>query len=259
MKSGSDAGMKMLSLSPLLSYWPRRCRLSLFFLLLLLLLQCGCRPSTNIGGGVMAQQAPNASLQIEPFTAVPTSFRQDFCTLSRSANLTNIGSLLQGVALNTNILLGEFIKFDKGDEDNFDNDNAQMLHMILHPNYPGLMARIMDEICLRAGCTWRNSYSIIGAIPENTTWSDLLYWSTDTYDISVEWWMRSTERMRHGAAFIEPWYVYYFSIIHCCALSLSFHFYFPVLFKPFLRHAPRPTHVSLFYPTCTGTTHPSLW
>lgn len=136
------------------------------------------------------------------------SFRQDFCNLTlHSSNMSNVGNLVQGVAMNTVILLGEFIKFDNGDHDNFDNDNEQMRRMTLNPNYPGLVARLMDKICLRAGCSWRNNYSIIGAMPPNTTWSELLIWTTETYDISVEWWMRSTERMRHGAAFIEPWYV----------------------------------------------------
>jgi hypothetical protein len=183
----------------------------------LLLLQCGSRRRQNHGGVVvvMAQEAPNSRLQISLFTAAsssssssssqPSSFRQDFC------NLTT----LQGVALNSNILLGEFIQFDfvhSGDvaknENNENEQQQQVLNdMTLNADYPGLMARLMDEVCARAGCTWRNTYSISSAVlPPNRTYSDLLHWATETYDISVDWWMRSSERMANGAAFIEPWY-----------------------------------------------------
>jgi hypothetical protein len=218
--------MKMLPLSSPLLY--RLWRRLLLILPLLLLLQDGCRRQKNsdgigvVGGVVvMAQEAPNPRLQIPPFAETP-SFRQDFCNITRHKNnnsnyTSNIGSLLQGVALNSIILMGEFIKFENNGETNsaaadiFNYNNDQMLNRLTLPQqsnaYPGLVARIMDEVCRRAGCTWRNTYSIVGAIPPNTTWSELLIWTTEVYDISVEWWMRSTDRMRHGAAFTEPWYV----------------------------------------------------
>jgi hypothetical protein len=221
----------------------------------------------------MAQgEAPNARLQRAPFSMhTPSSFRQDFCNITwhNSKNFSNIGSLLQGVELNSIILMGEFIKFataedDEKDKDIFNYDNDEMKTLRLNDaNYPGLVARIMDEVCRRAGCTWRNTYSIVGAIPANTTWSDLLIWTTDMYDISVEWWMRSTERMRSGATFTEPWYaVLYF--LTCRLLALVFFFSFP---RVLLLSAHRlPLVISLYFcvaqnmhQTSLGTMHPSLW
>jgi hypothetical protein len=195
-------------------------------LLLLLLLQCGClrhqkNNSSNNDGvirtlGVMAQEAPNPRLSVEPLAAV-TSFRQDFCTrisVNDDASMMmmnddiDIGGLLKGVALHAAIGLGEFIKFDDVHEQPpGETNNAGVSRTVLNADYPGLVARLLDELCRRAGCTWRNSYTILGPLPPNATWSELLIWSTDMYDISVDWWMRSAERMRHGAAFIEPWYV----------------------------------------------------
>jgi hypothetical protein len=217
-------------LSPPLVLYRRPWRLSSLPLLLLQQLQCGCRQQMNNGvvlflGVAMAQEAPNPRLQqLPPFTTsatTTTSFRQDFCNLTAhnnssnmSSSINNIGSILQGVALNSNILLGEFIQFDfhGGGNDQNNNNNNIILNnnMTLNADYPGLMARLMDEICVRAGCTWRNTYSITSAaLPPNRTYSDLLVWATDNYDISVDWWLRSTERMFNGAAFIEPWCVCY--------------------------------------------------
>jgi hypothetical protein len=136
----------------------------------------------------MAQEAPNPRLYVKPFASFSPLFRQDLCT--RNSNLNSptsddVGSLLQGVPLNTALGLGEFIKLDQhGDSESSDNSNNDNNNVTLNRDYPGLVPRLMDEICLRAGCTWRNSYTIHGALPPNRTYSDLLVWSTETYDIS---------------------------------------------------------------------------
>lgn len=177
----------------------------------------------------------------------------NFCNLTlHRSNMSNVGNLLQGVALDTNILLGEFIKFDH-------HGNEEMLsNMTLNPDFPGLMARLMDEICSRAGCSWRNTYSILGALPPNRTYSELIIWSTETYDISVDWWMRSTERMLHGAAFIEPWYVQFclFSVFFC-----AFYSFFPTSSSPTSFYVTLLVllFASLSYYSSTGMTHPSSW
>jgi hypothetical protein len=186
MKTATKALLPLLRLLVLLSYY-------------------GCHHRQNNGGGggggvVMAQEAPNPRLQAKPFASFSPLFRQDLCTRSSNLNSADdIGSLLQGVALNTAMGLGEFVKLDH--QQNGSDDN----NVTLNRDYPGLLPRIMDEICWRAGCTWRNSYTVLGALPPNTTWSELLIWTTETYDISVDWWMRSAERMRNGVTFIEPW------------------------------------------------------
>ena len=150
---------------------------------------------------VAAQQAPNASLQLELFARPPsplTTFRHDFCYLSdaiRQGNLT-LEKALDGVAIHPALHLGEFVKLDGTDPNT----------LTLNADYPGLTVQLLDEICLRAGCTWRNTFAALGSLQGNQTFFDLLLWTTDTYDVSVDWWMRSVDRLRAGVTFAEPWY-----------------------------------------------------
>jgi hypothetical protein len=71
----------------------------------------------------------------------------------------------------------------------------------------GLTAVILDEVAERAGFTWRNRFGSDKSINEaedgNKTYTDLLIWSTDTYDISAGWWYQTNERKAQGISFIE--------------------------------------------------------
>lgn len=56
---------------------------------------------------------------------------------------------------------------------------------------PGLFVILMDELAKRAGFSWRDSFVAIEAIDltadkVNRTWTDLLEWQVNTFDISVE-------------------------------------------------------------------------
>lgn len=67
---------------------------------------------------------------------------------------------------------------------------------------------LMDELANSAGFTWRDSY---GAYPgpgegSNHTWTELLLWMTENFDISVEWWAKTLERLKLGVNFPEGWY-----------------------------------------------------
>jgi hypothetical protein len=72
--------------------------------------------------------------------------------------------------------------------------------------YPGIMPVLRDELCARAGCTWRDSFAVSGSPPEGKTWTDLQEWTAETYDVSLDWWMASLERLTKGIANTEPWY-----------------------------------------------------
>ena len=74
--------------------------------------------------------------------------------------------------------------------------------------YGGIVAEIMDELSARAGFTWRDSFGIydVPAGGENETWTDLLIWSIDNYDLTVDWWAKSIDRMNLGVAFLKEWY-----------------------------------------------------
>jgi Ligand-gated ion channel len=75
---------------------------------------------------------------------------------------------------------------------------------------PGLFVVILDEIAKRAGFEWRNRYSPIDPVDATTdgnmTWSDLLLWELYHFDISADYWGRSTERMGRGVSFPRGWY-----------------------------------------------------
>jgi len=64
----------------------------------------------------------------------------------------------------------------------------------------------MDELANRAGFEWRNSFGVTYGPAPNTTFSDLLVWSIDQFDVSVNWWDSTLERLERGAAFLKPWF-----------------------------------------------------
>jgi hypothetical protein len=75
---------------------------------------------------------------------------------------------------------------------------------------PGLFVVIMDEIAIRAGFQWRNSFAAIDPIDNKTdgkhTWTDLLLWEVAHFDIAADYWARSAERMALGVSFPTGWY-----------------------------------------------------
>ena len=55
----------------------------------------------------------------------------------------------------------------------------------------GAMVKIFNELAARAGFHWRDFYGIVeipdGEDHENKSWNELLMWSSEVYDISVDW------------------------------------------------------------------------
>ena len=80
----------------------------------------------------------------------------------------------------------------------------------IDPSNPGLFAIILDELAERAGFSWRQSYGVVlpidSATDGNKTWSDLLRWEVDMYDLSAGKWDRSISRMKEEIAFPEGWF-----------------------------------------------------
>ena len=100
---------------------------------------------------------------------------------------------LRGLKLRAWIFSGEYLK---------------LVPMVLNEEYPGLLAILLDELAVRAGFTWRNSYGITiePEGTENRTFADLLVWTASTYDISADWWLNTIERLNRGITFQVPWY-----------------------------------------------------
>jgi hypothetical protein len=123
--------------------------------------------AVNIAG-TRGQESPNELYQMDMFNTSQI-FRQDFCSIhgkvDRGELLMQEG--LRGVAIRPMIRINQYFNFIDGkiDED-----------------YPGIIAVLLDEICRRAGCTWRDTYATHGRPAEGISFTELLLWTTDTYD-----------------------------------------------------------------------------
>lgn len=73
---------------------------------------------------------------------------------------------------------------------------------------PGILVDILDEVASRAGFTWRESFAAVAPLEDgsNTTWTDMLLWQTENFDISMGYWTRSLTRLAQEVAFAEGWY-----------------------------------------------------
>lgn len=78
----------------------------------------------------------------------------------------------------------------------------------LDETYPGMIPKIMDEVARRAGFTWRDSYGLTTGPPKgsNKTWTDLLLWGTDYFDVYADWYARTIDRLHMGVTFPEGFY-----------------------------------------------------
>ena len=147
----------------------------------------------------------------------PENFRQDICDRYEMVRLGNITlrDALQGMEIRPLMRVGPFFRYtDEGGIDPLDG---------------GLMAVMMDELGRRAGFSWRNSFGVVHGLPKAPpmedsaessgnslapnvtaepplTFTDLLIWSIETYDLSINWWDQTLERLERGASFLEPWF-----------------------------------------------------
>jgi Ligand-gated ion channel len=80
----------------------------------------------------------------------------------------------------------------------------------IREGYPGLYAVILDEVSRRAGFQWRNSFGTFSPLDMkedvNKTWTDILLWGIEVYDISIEAWGNSVARKAMGVSFPAGFY-----------------------------------------------------
>ena len=74
----------------------------------------------------------------------------------------------------------------------------------------GFTAKILDELAKRANFTWRTKYAsgpfLTEANDGNRTYTDLLLWGTDRFDIVADINGLSSERKAVGISFVESFY-----------------------------------------------------
>jgi hypothetical protein len=149
-----------------------------------------------------AQQSP--SIFVEKFNTAK-SYRTDVCDRQRLLwnNSIQLPDALRGLDLTVVIT-------------NYQNGNSEDEFFSLKDGKiketdPGLFAVIIDEVARRAGFRWRNSFGVASRLnPEvdgaDKSWTDILEWGVDTFDISVEKWGHSVGRMSRGISFPTGWY-----------------------------------------------------
>lgn len=148
----------------------------------------------------VAQQSP--SIFVEKFNKT-VSYRTNVCERQRMLwnNAIELPDALRGLNLTVTITNYPYA-----------NENAffTLANNQIDEGDPGLFAVILDEVARRAGFEWRNSFGVAAPLNATTdgdkTWTDILEWGVETFDISMEKWGRSVDRMSRGISFPAGWY-----------------------------------------------------
>ena len=121
------------------------------------------------------------------------SYRQNVCDRHKAYYAGDVEFRDALKDTNLNVLMGATSLF-------------QLKDGAIDPEYPGLVGVLMDELAERAGFSWRNSYGIFYGSGDNHTYSDVLTWAVETYDLTADWWQHSVERLKQGVAFPKGFY-----------------------------------------------------
>jgi len=157
---------------------------------------------------VTGQEASNPAYYADLFEYPDNanrSYRTDFCE-KLNANRSNFedDKVLSDFHISVGLQMNNLAKFDN----DYDENGTEL--KILSAEYPGLVPRLLDELCARSGCTWRNTYHNLtndsDDLPDGKTYADYLIWITDVYDLAAGTWFQTIERMSRGATFTDVWY-----------------------------------------------------
>ncbi|CAB9520482.1 receptor ionotropic, NMDA 1 [Seminavis robusta] len=158
----------------------------------LLCLLCCLSTTHGLGG-------EKAAYQITPLSSSQISHRQHVCDRydRYRAGEIELKDALSGLSLKPMLTIEESrsSNFKYSHEEGIDKDN------------PGIIVELFDAIAERANFTWRASFGVTEvAGTYNLTWTELLHWSIENYDISINDWDHSAERMAMGVTYTVPWY-----------------------------------------------------
>ena len=138
---------------------------------------------------VMAQEVPTLPAEMHSYNV---TYRQNVCGRHDEFYNGNVElrNALQGFQLHPYIRVGEYFNINPTTGGIDEED-------------PGLVAVILDELSERAGFTWRNSYGDNYGPAANKTWTELVAWAVEVFDVSVDWWNHTPERLKMGIGFPE--------------------------------------------------------
>lgn len=149
----------------------------------------------------IAQQRP--FMKVEVFDQLSKSYKTDVC--DRQLQLYDENIILREALQGLNLTVA-MTNYKVPNEDAF----FTLVNGKIKERDPGLFVVIMDEIARRAGFSWRNTFVAIDPLNPvthpNKTWTDLLEWELDNFDIAADYWARSTDRMSRGISFPQGWY-----------------------------------------------------
>jgi Ligand-gated ion channel len=155
---------------------------------------------------VQAQQSP--SLFVTKFDN-SASYRTNVCDRQRMVwdGRMDLPHALRG--LNITTIITNY--HSPGEENYFTLVNDPVTgNEIIDPMNPGLYAVILDEVAKRAGFQWRNSFAVASPLTSEEdvgkSWTDILLWGVETFDLSMEKWGRSLERVELGVSFPTGWW-----------------------------------------------------
>lgn len=143
--------------------------------------------------GFAAATSLIAPLKTEQLTP-GISHRNNFCyrqALVDSGNIT-LPLALKGMKISAHLMRWTDLHVRVGIDGKLDSDN------------PGIFVNIMDDIATRGKFQWRDSFGA-GLTPgvdgSNATFSEILTWALDTYDVSIGEWRNSVQRKGNGISF----------------------------------------------------------
>jgi len=139
---------------------------------------------------------PNPALVTTQFNTT-ANFRQNFCDLQdlydSSQRSIELRKVLQGKSLN--VVIGNSTDFM-----NFKPDGS------IDERDPGLFVTLLDELARRGEFSWRDTFVLVDPPPPDKTYTDLLLWQTETYDLTVDWYLATTMRQALGVSFPRGFY-----------------------------------------------------
>jgi hypothetical protein len=150
---------------------------------------------------VVGQESP--TIFVDKFD-LSQNFRTNVCEQQRQIwnGSLALPDALRG--LNLNVVIANYQRGNAEDE------FFTLVDGKIREGYPGLYAVILDEVSRRAGFQWRNSFGTFSPLDiqqdVNKTWTDILLWGIEVYDISVEAWGNSVARKAMGVSFPAGFY-----------------------------------------------------
>ena len=120
-----------------------------------------------------------------------TSYQNNFCPLHEKVedSVLNRRDVLKGINISVG-LQNYVLNSETGKPD---------------VNNPYIAVAVFDELSKRAGFQWRDSFEIVDPPSANQTWTDVLIPTIDNYDLALDWWARTVERVEMGVLYPELW------------------------------------------------------